>query len=200
MLQSYASTSILFLRGCFPEDCDSIEDLFDARILDATLDDEAYDMKKVMYDSIPHKFVEFKSWPRTTNLLCWTCDSSFHNIPIFIPCSIEPSAAGIANDEKKTVIGSMDVLGNFCSWNCAAAYINTTFKGTDKWERHEFLKILYKRFTQEGITEIVPSEPKTVMEQYGGFKTRQEYREKLEAANDKYETALQHNSMEHIKK
>lgn len=199
-LQSYTSTSILFLRGCFPENCDTIEDLFDARCLNATLDEDTYNINKVLYDKIPNKFTTTSEWTVSTNLLCWSCDATFQNMPIFIPTVIDAPPAGISNDKKKTIIGSMDTLGNFCSWNCASQYICMNFKGPDQWEKHKFLKILYRHIMGEIITEIVPAPPKVVMEQYGGSKSRQEYMAGLEAANSRYETSLQHNAMEYIKK
>lgn len=194
-LDSYDQPNILFLRGCFVSDCNSIEDLFDERIIDASMvDSEIYDTKDIVYDKIPKVFTSVSEWIQQTNLKCWSCDCNFHNVPIFIPTSLEKS------DDTDNICGSMDTLGNFCSWNCAALYINLHYMGSNRWEKHELLKLLYKIFTKTTIDEIVQSSPKTNMEQYGGKQTQQEYRNELMKLNDKYYTSIEHSSIENIRR
>ena len=89
----------------------------------------------------------------------------------------------------------MDVLGNFCSWNCASQYIDTFYSGEKKWEKHELLKMLYTIFTNKHIDYIVPSPPKTMMKQYGGHQTEHEYREMLMTLNKSYQTSMDHNKI-----
>jgi hypothetical protein len=91
----------------------------------------------------------------------------------------------------------MDPLGNFCSWGCASLYINLYFT-SDKWEKHGYLRLLYKIFTGEHIDEIIPAGPKTDMRQYGGNKSPREYRESLMDLNETYKTAIQHNRMDSL--
>lgn len=194
-LDNYNQPNILFLRGCFLSDCSSIEDLFDERLVIQSMpEDDLYDVKEVVYNDIPRHFTSLDSWVKKTNVKCWSCDCNFHNVPIFVPISLERSDI----EEKKC--GNMDTLGNFCSWNCAAQYINLHFNGCEKWEKHELLKLLYKIFTGSTIEEIVESPPKTMMKQYGGKKTQQEYREELSTLNDRYNTSIHHNSISHISK
>lgn len=186
-LDSYDQPNILFLRGCFLEDCNSIEDLFDERLVSESMpENKLYDIKDISYDKIPTYFTLIDKWTKKTNLKCWLCDCNFHNMPIFIPTVIENS------DNLDSVCGRMDVLGNFCTWNCASAYINFNYKGHTKWEKHEMLKLLYKIVTGKKIDEILPSPRKTIMKQYGGNKTSQEYRNMLTKLNERYSVSIKH--------
>lgn len=194
-LDSYDQPNILFLRGCFLGDCNSIEDIFDEQLVNQSMSEcEIYQISEAVYDEIPKIFTTKEEWVKKTNLKCWSCDCNFHNVPVFVPTSLERS------DIVGKTCGSIDVLGNFCSWNCAALYINLHYSGIEKWEKHELLKLLYKQFTGSSIEYIVPSPPKTQMRQYGGKKTQQEYRETLIILNDTYKTSIQHNSIDHISK
>ena len=192
-LSSYDQPNILFLRGCFIGDCNSIEDMFDEQLVNQSMPEcELYQISDTLYDEIPKRFISKEKWINNTNLKCWSCDCNFHNVPVFVPASLERS------DNVEQLCGSMDVMGNFCSWNCAAQYINLHFTGSEKWEKHELLKLLHKIFTGSSIDEIVPSLPKTLMKQYGGKKTSQEYRETLMTLNDTYKKSIQHNRIGNI--
>lgn len=194
-LNSYNQPNILFLRGCFTEDCSSIEDLFDEQLVNRSIPEtERYESKVIVYDTIPNKFTSVDKWIKKTNLKCWSCDCNFHNIPVFIPSSLERS------ETVGEITGSIDTIGNFCSWNCASLYINLHYTGNEKWEKHELLKLLYKIFTNIVINDIVPSPPKNTMEQYGGKKTQKEYRVNLLKLNEIYKTSIKHNSIDHIRK
>ena len=191
---SYNQPNILFLRGCFLGDCDSIEDMFDKRIINESISKDLYDIKHIIYDKIPPVFTDVNSWLTSTNLKCWTCDRKFYNMPIFIPTALGGSSI------PGKVCGHMDTLGNFCSWNCACSYINLFFKGRIKWERHEFLKLLYKIFTGDSIDEIIPSPPKVSMRQYGGMMLPDEYTKKIQSLNANYKTSVLHNCIDRITK
>jgi hypothetical protein len=194
-LNSYDQPNILFLKGCFVEDCSSIEDIFDENLVNQSLtEDELYNTQDIVFDNIPKQFTTVDTWIKKTNLKCWSCDCNFHNVPVFIPMSIERS------DSTEVLTGSMDTLGNFCSWNCASQYINLHFSATKKWERHESLKLLYKIFTNISIDEIVQSPPKTIMKQYGGNQTQAEYMDGLMKLNDYYKRSIQHSSISYITK
>lgn len=194
VLESYDQPIVLFLRGCFICDCNSIEDLFDERIIDAAMtENELYSMStRVVYDSIPTTFSSIESWKKKTNLKCWSCDCTFHSVPIFIPTSVDrPGVPGAPH-------GRMDVLGNFCTWNCAAGWIDLHFSRGVKWERLELLKLLYKIFNGREISDIMKAPSKTCMEQYGGGKTRGEYTKDLSLLDDTYNTSMRNNDIDNI--
>ena len=50
-------------------------------------------------------------WYTSNNIKCWYCDCDFHTVPVFIPNTIYED-------------GTMDVFGNFCSFNCCCTYID----------------------------------------------------------------------------
>lgn len=182
-IDNYEPPNVLFLKGCFLRDCDSVEDLFDQKLLSADIQEPAfYEIKNIEYDKIPNKFVSLESWPTVTNLKCWNCGNTFTSRPIFIPLVIESN-------------GHMDPHGNFCSWGCGGLYINLHYDTDDRWEKHAMLRALYKVFTKKTIHEIIPALCKTSMIQYGGKKTIKEYRDHLLILNDNYETAIKHNSI-----
>jgi hypothetical protein len=174
-IDSYEEPNILFLRGCFADDCTTIEDMFDQRIISASLQQtEGIDVKCIEYDKHPTRFINIESWIKKTNLKCWYCDCNFHNVPVFIPQEVKRS------DSPDTNYGEMRVHGNFCSFNCAAAHINIEFRKC-KWEKLEMLKILYYVFTGTQVTNIPPSPLKTNMIQYGGDLSICEYTDSIKA-------------------
>jgi hypothetical protein len=195
---SYDQPNILFLRGCFLSDCSSIEDIFDERIINESMimnnTDKIYEFKDIEYNTIPIIFKSVETWVKTTNLKCWSCDCNFHSVPIFIPTRLDKS---ITNDK---MIGNMETLGNFCSWNCASSYIDTYSTNDIKWEHHEYLKRLYKIMNGKHIDIIANAPVKTLMKKYGGHLTLEEYRELLEHTNDAYSKCIVNNMIENIKK
>jgi hypothetical protein len=75
---------VLFLKGVYKNNCDRIEDFFHERLLHDA------DPKAKIFDKIPMVFTDLESWPKTTNLLCWTCRRAVKGRPWFEPQSIDP--------------------------------------------------------------------------------------------------------------
>lgn len=50
-------------------------------------------------------------WPRQSNSLCWHCCHAFESVPIYIP------------SQSNSRPWHLYFSGNFCSWNCAKAYL-----------------------------------------------------------------------------
>jgi hypothetical protein len=164
----YTESNILFLRGCFPNNCDNIEDLFDERIIRESNPD-SYD--SIIYDKIPSVFESLTEWPMKNNLKCWNCDSDFNNIPIFIPSYLGRYTPH--NNLKKVI----KTLGNFCKWGCASRYIDDNFRRDDKWEKHALLKQLYNTFTGRNINDIIMAPKRVRLHIYGGDLTYADYSE-----------------------
>lgn len=185
-IEDYEVPNILFLKGCFLDNCSNIEDIFDQKLMiESQQCSDYYEIANITYDKLPTEFESLSKWPVTTNLKCWGCDCNFHNRPIFIPNSIEHN-------------NKMDTHGNFCSWGCAALYIDLHYNLDEKWEKHAMLRKLYKIFTGNNIKDIIPAIPKTEMIQYGGKKTVKEYRDALSQLNNAYITAIRHNSIDSL--
>jgi hypothetical protein len=185
-------TNIMFLQGCFLDDCDTIEDLFDEKLMhECNTEHKTYDIESIQYDKIQPKFVNITLWSKHTNIKCWMCDCSFQTVPIFIPSTIDKDT------DNTEYIG---VIGNFCSWECASLHINLYFNADERWEKHLLLLHLHKIFTGKQVDEIVPAFHKTAMVQYGGDKTVNEFREQLSHLNNNYNTAILHNSIDQVSK
>ncbi|ARA71919.1 hypothetical protein BNJ_00078 [Kaumoebavirus] len=88
--------------------------------------------------------------------------------------------------------------GNFCTIFCAAGYIDhhsdPMILPKKKWEYLELLKVMYKTFTKKVIKQIFPAPPKTVMIQYGGTKTVDEYKKFLKELEENSMDGLVYNS------
>lgn len=193
-LNSYNTPNVLFLKGCFIGDCQSIEEIFNEQILksiDPVIDYE----ETIIYDKVPEKFQDIETWVKSTNLKCWNCDFTFNNTPIFIPNGIYPS------EKPNKKFSYIDVVGNFCSFNCASNYINTMFINTEeRWEKQNSLKFLYKIFNGKELVEIPISPPKTSMIQYGGKLTRKEYKQQIEELNNKISRIKLNNDIDTIRR
>ena len=152
---------ILFLRGVF------LSDIGTEYLVDED-DNEEFDISDeiiVQFDKIPTKYKK-SSWMKYTNLKCWWCDLTHQHSPYFIPL-------GMTRENDECV---MSVLGSFCSIHCAIAYNQSILKNHD-WERSELLRLLYIDFTNKDLAiPIKESPPKTIMIQYGGDKTIEEYK------------------------
>jgi len=164
--------SILFLKGCFIKDCETIEDVFNDRLLH-DIKTESYEPES-KYNKIKTKFTSLELWPKSNNIDCWHCSCSFESIPIFIPEKITPSP------DPEILYGDINVYGNFCSWCCASAHIYDTLKyklsENIAWDMYKMLCILYFIFTNKRINHIPQSLPKTIMKKYGGKISTLEYK------------------------
>ena len=150
------------------DDCISIEDMYDEMILGRSevVSFEDSVSTHVRYDKIPKIFTGVESWPKSTNLKCWSCDFSFESRPCFIPTEV-----------KET---SFQVHGNFCSFPCAALYINSKYKTqSEVWKLIDNLYFLYKKMYGVYVCHIPLAPDRYCMRQYGGTMEPHEFREKI---------------------
>ena len=145
---------IIFLRGVFLADCETFNDKFRKHVMAEVA--EKIDTQQ-SYDTIPKEFTTLEIWPKSTNIKCWSCTLNFSTRPIFVP----------GRNIKQ-------VNGNFCSFNCAAAWINLQTENV-QWEMRQQLKELYYIFNGKRIDVILPAHDKTEMKEYGGMSTRVAY-------------------------
>ena len=160
--------NIFRLRGITLKDFTSIEDVFDAKLLE-TAETETF-LDPPPFDKIPAVFTRLEDWPLSTNLRCWSCVFSFDGPPCFIPTYLRPG-------ETSVEIG---VLGNFCTFNCAARYIDDTFPpqafAQKHWQMRDNLCYAYFRFTGlADVTHIKPAPPKTELLEFGGGLSEEEF-------------------------
>lgn len=165
----YIVPNILHLKTTL-EDCKSIEDLFDDLLMDKfDCDDEPRELI-YSYDKIPKVFTTLKAWPKSTNLKCWSCDFVFDAVPVFVPLGIKESGTGM----------EISVLGNMCSFPCAALYINTHYNKQKAWTLMDNLCFLFKLYKGKYVDQISTSPPKTILQAYGGSVEPGDYRATIE--------------------
>ena len=171
MITDYKS-NILFIEGVYMANCKSVEDMMEKQMMEAIMDSDEPLPEKIMPASkIPMLYTGAHTWVSCTNSNCWYCGMLFDTTPIFVPSSIEPTGQG------KNIMG---VEGCFCSFPCAASYINLHYqKPWDNINRQGMLKILYKELTGKKIDNIPPAPNKYKLVAYGGTMTPDEYRDEL---------------------
>jgi len=112
-------------------------------------------------------------WPDKTNIKCWWCTLSFNTVPCFLPTRLKWQG------DKKCY----QVLGCFCSFNCAMAY-NLYALEQDQYEKMHKSTLIHSVYThihdeKNDQLDILPAPPKEKMIAYGGTWTVDEYRERL---------------------
>jgi hypothetical protein len=182
MNPTFKKSNILFLRGVYPNQLETLEEEFGNRLIEeAGLENNsysAYAMEEITYDKIPPVFTSIETWPKTTNIHCWCCSIEFPTRPYFIPERI-----------KNRKEGGVEMLthGIFCSANCAIKYLDTEYgllngnssNKLGKWDAYHGVKIVHRLFTSKSVEKIAPSPPKILMKQYGGELTKAQYRDLL---------------------
>lgn len=151
----------------------SAEDIANAKFCESVEISDA-DADEVFY-KMPKFFNDICSWPTTCNLSCWYCTFALKGAPVFIPSTIREHM-------HKLEIG---VVGVFCTFNCAEAWIIDMYQKNDRWRAQSALRILYFLFTGLRIITIPPSLSKQHMQKYGGEMTISAYvkhNEKITAA------------------
>ena len=98
-----------------------------------------------------------------TDVACWWCSHSFSSVPCFLP--------------EKLINNTFYVFGNFCSYNCAAAY-NIDINDFRVWERYGLLKKMYQ-MVYNRCCEINISPRKECLKMFGGPLTIEEFRSSL---------------------
>jgi len=186
ILKPYKPTNFLRLPLVSRKNCIQVEDMLETKLFNYSDDKKLYegtpqevlDKYDPSYDDIPKTFTSLDLYPESTNLLCWYCDRAFNNRPIFI----SPSLKEIEQYGSKIQF-EFEVYGNFCSFNCAEAYINFSYVGDKKDKFKTRLNILYEIFTGKHTMIIEPAIPKTLMKKYGGYLTDDEYSDKMQKIN-----------------
>lgn len=165
--------NILHLNGVTMDDFVPIEEVFDEKVLENV--ESAPDAEESSpHDKIPEVFTGVKNWPTSTNLRCWSCVFSFDGHPCFIPTSVRESAT------KGIEIG---VEGNFCTFNCAARYIDDMYPpqahAIKNWQMRDNLCLVYSLFTGHRPSHISPAPAKTDRREFGGELSEDDFWAKL---------------------
>lgn len=100
-----------------------------------------------------------KTWPTSTNLLCWWCCHPFEGVPL--PCPIEYDDV---RDRYK-------VNGVFCGWSCISAY---------SIREYSSLSLVYqmrKQFEPDFNSEISVAPPRFCLKNFGGYMDIEKFRD-----------------------
>ena len=103
---------------------------------------------------------EVKTIPLSTDVACFWCCHSFTNRPVVLPI--------------RDTGEHLEVTGNFCSPECACAYLFDMRQ--DSHTRWEQLALLYRVYGEACQGKINPSPSRSVLKLFGGNFSIQEYR------------------------
>lgn len=132
------------------------------------------------FTQIPEKFTTVEKWPNFCNLNCYNCTNPIQGLPLFIPADI--------NNDPEVPIERLDKT-LYCSPSCAATIINN-MSTNDREYLMRLLRLLIFRITGIFMQLIEPAEDRSVMNIYGGTKTRKEYQDKIYTLNRDYFESL----------
>jgi hypothetical protein len=157
MIPRITRSNLLLIKGLSPSE-------FEVKIERVEFDPDD------TYMELPTIFRGVESWPKSTNLLCWTCDGKVTGYPKFMP-----------SDPK--VEDGVDICrpnGNFCRWRCVQSYIDHYMPVHLRSDASSLLCKFASKFNTEKTKQVIKfasSEPKFIMKIYcgpGGI-TREEY-------------------------
>lgn len=109
-----------------------------------------------------HKLIK---WPSTTSTCCWYCCHAFETVPVCIPVSYD------------TIQNVFEVFGIFCSWNCAKAYVQSTYS-SESSEQLMWMRIMARDVFNTNLGVFSPAPPRMFLKMFGGHLTIEEFREK----------------------
>ena len=127
---------------------------------------------KINNNSVSKTLIQFNEankldyWPKNTKISCWWCTYQFNKVPCALPVYCSNNI--------------YNVIGVFCSPECAAAYNFNTNGITNIWEKYSLLNLLYGKLYKKGIT-IAP--PRNTLKKFGGNLTIDQFR-KYNVNND----------------
>ena len=104
-----------------------------------------------------------KTLPKSTSIFCWWCCHGFDNEPCVLPTNL--------------VMDEYQVIGCFCSPECAAAYNHESFRQHEERLQYSLLNTLYKRFAKGEQIPIKLAPPKICLRIFGGNLSIEEFRE-----------------------
>lgn len=128
--------------------------------------DDSLDKKLIKRNilNIMYTFIDSNNrekWPCSTDIYCMWCCHSFDTMPCALP--------------EKILNNKFYVFGNFCSFNCAAAY-NFNEKPYNVWERYSLLNLMYAKMYETQDIKIKIAPPRNTLKIFGGFMSIEDFR------------------------
>lgn len=117
---------------------------------------------------------EVKTIPQTSDAACFWCCHSFTNRPVVLP--------------NRDTGEYLEVMGNFCSPECACAYLFDMRQ--DSHTRWEQLALLYRVYGEACNGKIHPAPVRNVLKHFGGNLSITEYRNLIRSHKVRVDTHL----------
>jgi hypothetical protein len=102
-------------------------------------------------------------YPKHTDIWCWWCCHPFDERPCFIPTKYDPRR------------NRYQIQGNFCSWNCAKAYLINDSTVVNTISVHYFTSMVKKITGKFGNIKIAP--PRQSLKCFGGTLSIESFRQ-----------------------
>ena len=118
--------------------------------------------KEIKENSLLPTLIQYKEnnkWPENTKISCWWCTCQFKNRPCGLPINYTN--------------GTYNLIGNFCSPECAAAYNFNDINNTEIWEKYALLNLMYSEVNKNNI-KLAP--PRNTLKIFGGCLTIEQFR------------------------
>ncbi len=122
-------------------------------------------LSKATICSDPCVLEDSATWPQSSPFACWWCAHTFSSYPKVVPTSIH----------GKTV----QVTGNFCSWNCAKAYAVKRFRSL------ALFNTMYRGLFGENSTMVSSAPSPLCLKTFGGTLSIDEYRKSFQCPDRK---------------
>ena len=143
-------------------------------------------LKKAEIIKLMENDEEKSEWNMSTDVACYYCTEQFKNVPVGIPV--------------RYVKGKFKCRDNFCSFNCAAAYIFSGFETKyyfRKWEYYSLLCLLAGQINSKideenneenknSIMRIKLADNRSLLKKFGGPLSIEKFREQFFVLDSKY--------------
>lgn len=124
-----------------------------------------------------HEHQDVRVYPRKSRTVCWWDGYHFDTKPCFIP-------------KRQLVDRSYSVYGNFCSPECAMAYLEAegNLDNETRWERAVMLNHLARLTYSGSVQNVNAAMPRWTLRDYGGEFSIEEFRRVNTSPSSEYET------------
>lgn len=139
-------------------------------LIEQTNEQKEYTIKdnnRMVVKKINNVMIEFTNFKDQkffrTDICCWHCCHKFNSMPCGIPHSYED--------------GIFNILGVFCSFNCALTYnYDSKINENDIQERESLLYMMYKKINNVKEIDLPYAPEKQTLKMFGGLLTIEEFR------------------------
>ncbi len=133
------------------------------------IEQKIFNLKFQLHKLKKNTCIEIKKSNYSDNTKCWWCKNHFENYPVSLPeCYFD---------------NKFQCYGHFCSFNCALSFNLDT--NDNVWKKNSLLHLLYFK-TYDVNTKIIPAPHWTVLKEFGGSLSIDEFRKNSIVNTDEY--------------